>query len=68
MIHSILPTEAIMEPRQQTAGNSQVQHIAIGNGFVRTRRDAAGQVRIESLFSTDPYDYLDPHYRPGNTW
>jgi len=68
MIHSILPTEAIMEPTQPPAEITQIQQISIENGFVRTTRDSTGQVRIESLFSTDPYDYLDPHYRPGNTW
>ena len=69
MIHSILPPEYIMglDPGGG-AVNPQSRHTAIQNGVITTSRDASGQDRISSLFSTDPYDYLDPRYQPGNPW
>ena len=68
MIHSILPIEIIMAPEKPRIGIPPARHIAIQNGFVHTARDASGQDRIISLFSTDPYDYLDPRFQPGNAW
>jgi hypothetical protein len=66
MIHSILPEKIIMEPDRLHPETAPYRHITIQNGFLRTTRDASGQDRIVSLFSTDPYDYLDPRYQPGN--
>jgi len=68
MIHSILPPEIIMEPTRPRLETAPSRHIAIQNGFVRTTRDVSGQDCVESLFSTDPYDYLDPRYQPGSPW
>lgn len=68
MIHSILPPEIIMGQAPGLDAYPQVQHFAVQNGYVRAIRDTAGQVRVESLFSTDPHDYLDPRYQPGSPW
>jgi len=66
MIHTILPPEIIMESEPSRTENTR--YVPIQNGFVRTVRDPFGQTMIESLFSTDPYDYLDAQYQPGRTF
>lgn len=68
MIHSILPTEIILEPERARLEIPPPRHIAIQSGFVSTTRDASGQDHVFSLFSTDPYDYLDSRYQPGSPW
>lgn len=68
MIHSILPAEMIMEADRPGMETVQSRRIPIQNGFVRAVRDPSGQDWVVSLFSTDPYDYLDTRYQPGNPW
>ena len=68
MIHSILPPDVIMQPERQIPDTAPARYIAIQNGFVHTARDDSGQECITGLFSTDPYDYLDPRYQPGSPW
>lgn len=68
MIHSILPYEMIFAPQVQTAESGRICDIPIRHGHISTLIDAAGHAKIRSLFSTDPYDYLNPVYKPGNPW
>jgi len=60
ILYSIVPYDAVM------GGTSLPQNewIARDGRFFEITRQSGGQV-ISRLFSTDPMDYLDPRFAPG---
>lgn len=55
--------EVFAQPREDL----QTEFQPIGHGYLETVREENGH-RITRIISTDPADYLNPGYAPGQLW
>lgn len=62
VLYTIVPAEIIWQERTDTSGE---RLFPFAGGIVAVRPDAAGNGRIERLYSTDPKSFLDPRLMPG---
>ncbi|ACA59345.1 YlzJ-like family protein [Candidatus Desulforudis audaxviator] len=65
ILYTVLDIESVLgEP----AGAEGVLENAVVDGVpVLVRRSKAGNVFLERVLSTDPYDFLRPELTPGST-
>ncbi|MGB9779354.1 MAG: YlzJ-like family protein, partial [Caldanaerobacter sp.] len=65
MLYTIIPYEVIFEKKEEyTVMN--YSELKLGNKTLLVERLSEGKYLIRNMFSTNPYDYLDKSYSPGN--
>lgn len=64
-LYTIMPLEEVLAEGEETATGGPFEMTVEGKKFLVTP-EGPGQGRIMQLLSTDPADFLDPRWRPGN--
>lgn len=63
MLYTVIPLEDVLEGIE----DEPVPTMELSVGDVTLEVELLGnfQIRVVRIFSTDPLDYLSPHYQPG---
>jgi hypothetical protein len=64
ILYTIYPPEAVMA--EENVDDGGFFEIEVEGKRVLLSPDGPGQGRIVRMISTDPEDYLDPRFSPGN--
>lgn len=65
ILYTIYPPEYVLDDPEQ-AGGAVFQEVEVEGRKILLEIDGEGQGRISRLISTDPDDFLDPRWNPGN--
>lgn len=63
IIYTPMPLELVLEGVQQ---NRYYKEIQVDGVKLQVEELENGQYRINKLLSTDPFDFLNPQFQPGN--
>lgn len=64
MIYSVVPVEQIMSSTEDVSP-AEIEEMTIDGRVMQVQAINAKQAQIVRLISTDPLDYLNPAYAPG---
>ncbi|ADD02437.1 YlzJ-like family protein [Thermoanaerobacter sp. CM-CNRG TB177] len=64
MLYTIIPYEVIFEKRDDIPTN--YIELKMGNKQLVVAKLSNGNYLIQSMYSTNPFDYLDTKYTPGS--
>ena len=62
MLYTIVPAEVIWEANEAPA---ELREVYRDGRLFQVEGGKDGSLRVVRLLSTDPVDYLDPHFQPG---
>ncbi len=62
MLWTIYPPEVVFKNEEEAPRHEE---ISVGNRIFMVSRTKGGQRQIERLISTDPADYMNPTWQPG---
>ncbi|NLC53200.1 MAG: hypothetical protein GX770_04470 [Firmicutes bacterium] len=66
LFYSIYPLAVVLEEEEGTKKPEQWREIEVEGKTVLVTVNSRGEQVIARLLSTDPADYLDPRWTPGN--
>ncbi|MEW8996349.1 MAG: YlzJ-like family protein [Thermoanaerobacter sp.] len=64
MLYTIIPYELIFEKREDIPTN--YIELKMGNKQLVVEKLSNGNYIIQRMYSTNPFDYLETKYTPGN--
>jgi hypothetical protein len=64
VLYTVIPPEEVLAEEETAAG--QPFEMTVGGRKLLVAPEGPGQGRIMQLLSTDPADFLDPRWSPGN--
>ncbi len=64
ILYSIYPVELVMGEGEE--GEESYREVEYEGRKIVVKVDGRGEQRISRLISTDPNDFLDPRWSPGN--
>lgn len=64
IIHSIVPLEQIMS-NSEDVSPAEVEEMSLDGRVIQVQAINARQAQIVRLISTNPLDFLNPAYAPG---
>jgi hypothetical protein len=68
IIYSVMPMEMIMKQAEEPENPLRYEEAEVGGIKMLVERTAsAPEAKIVRLLSTNPQDFLNPHYMPGQT-
>lgn len=64
MYYTVVPFEVLYDGIEKLS-NKDLLECRVGNRILTLRRSSESEMEIVSVFSTNPWDYMDPRFAPG---
>ncbi|WP_026485867.1 YlzJ-like family protein [Caldanaerobius polysaccharolyticus] len=65
MYYTVVPFEVLYDGIEKMS-NKDLLECRVGNRILTLRKSSDSEMEIVSVFSTNPWDYMDPHFAPGH--
>ncbi|MDR0286983.1 MAG: YlzJ-like family protein [Clostridiales bacterium] len=66
MLYTIIPIEVVLnETEEDKIPSADMKIMLSGNKKIQVRKNSLGKYVVDRLLSSDPKDYLNPVFLPG---